>query len=176
MKSLVLYYSPKGSNRYVAERIARELSCDIEAIKPVWDVPYLMIAGIHLGNKKLRSNIEDYDRIILCGPIWFGQFIAPLKSFVQKHLSSIRQLIFVTCCGSTDEKKDEKYGYGMVFKQVSQMLGEKCARCEAFPIPLVLPADKKEDGELLMKTHLNDGNFKGEIAGRFEAFIREMKR
>ncbi len=55
------------------------------------------------------------------------------------------------------------------------MLGNKCTRCEAFPIPLVLPADKKEDGDLLMKTHLNDGNFKGEIADRLAAFVGAMK-
>ncbi len=175
MKSLVLYYSQKGSNRYLAELIAKKLHCDIEPIRPVLDVPLLMMMGLHLGNKKLHHNLADYDRIILCGPIWTGQFIAPLRSFVKRQLASIKQLVFVTCCGSSYEKKDEKFGHGLVFNKVRQMLGEKCALCQAFPIGLALPADKKEDGDLMMKTHLNDGNFKGEIAERFEVFIKNIR-
>ncbi|MCC7503947.1 MAG: hypothetical protein IT259_01550 [Saprospiraceae bacterium] len=175
MKNLVLYYSQTGSNRYLAERLAAALHCDIEAIRPVCDVPFLMMAGLHLGNKKLRSRLADYDCIILCGPIWVGQFIAPLRSFVNKHRDEIRQLVFVTSCGSSDEKKDEKFGYGPVFRQVGRLLGDKCTRCEAFPIPLVLPADKKADSESVMKTRLNDGNFKGEIAERFEGLVKALK-
>ncbi|HNM25077.1 MAG TPA: flavodoxin domain-containing protein [Saprospiraceae bacterium] len=175
MKNLVLYYSQTGSNRYLAERLAGALHCDIEAIRPVWDVPFLMMTGLHLGNKKLRSRLADYDRIILCGPIWVGQFIAPLRSFVNKYRDEIRQLVFVTSCGSSDEKKDEKFGYGPVFRQVGQLLGDKCIRCEAFPIPLALPADKRTDSESVMKTRLNDGNFKGEIAERFEALAGALK-
>ncbi len=174
MKSLVLYYSQKGSNRYLAERIAKELPCDIEPIQPRMDVPLLMMMGLHFGSKKLMHNPASYDRIILCGPIWTGQFIAPLRSFVKQHIANIKQLVFVTCCGSSYEKKDEKFGHGQVFNKVRQMLGGKCTLCQAFPIGLVMPADKKEDGELMMKTHLSDGNFKGEIVERFEAFVSKL--
>ncbi|MCA0237854.1 MAG: hypothetical protein LCH81_15870 [Bacteroidetes bacterium] len=174
MKSLVLYYSGTGSSRYLAERMARELQCDIEAIRPRWDVPFLMMSGLHLGNKELRTDIDHYDRIVLCGPVWMGQFIAPLKSFVKKYRNHIRELVFVTSCGSSDEKKDEKFGYEQVFKQVRTLLNEKCKHCVAFPIPLVLPEDKKNDSELLMKTRLNDANFKGEILERWEGLMREL--
>ena len=175
MKSLVLYYSQKGSNRYLAERISKELPCDIEPIEPRMDVPLLMMMGLHFGNKKLQHQLANYDRIILCGPIWTGQFIAPLRYFVKRNLTNIKQLVFVTCCGSSYEKKDEKFGHGQVFNKVQQMLGRKCSIYEAFPIGLVMPADKKEDSELMMKTHLNDGNFKGEIAERFEAFVGKLR-
>ncbi len=175
MKSLVLYYSQKGSNRYLAERIAGELKSDIESIRPIVDVPLLMMMGLHFGNKKLLHEVGSYDRIILCGPIWTGQFIAPLRSFVKQHFNEIKQLVFATCCGSSYEKRDEKFGHGLVFKKVRELLGEKCSRCQAFPIGLVMPADKKEDGELMMKTHLNDDNFQGEIAERFRVFVRELE-
>ncbi len=175
MKSLVLYYSQKGSNRYLAERIAKALQCEIEPIRPRMDVPLLMMMGVHFGNKKLSHEVGSYDRIILCGPIWTGQFIAPLRSFVKRNIANIKQLVFVTCCGSSYEKKDEKFGHGMVFKKVQELLGDKCVGCQAFPIGLVMPADQKENGELMMKTHLNDGNFKGEIAERFEEFVRKLR-
>jgi hypothetical protein len=83
-------------------------------------------------------------------------------------------LVFVSSCGSTYEKKDEKFGHGLVFKEVESILKDKCAFCQAFPIDLVLPDDKKEDTDAFMKTHLNDDNFKGEIQERFEAFIKKV--
>ena len=51
------------------------------------------------------------------------------------------------------------------------MLGDKCIRCEAFPIGPVLPEDKK-DNNAVMKTRLSDNNFAGEIQKRFENFIQ----
>ena len=35
MKTIVLYYSKNGSNRYLAHEIAKGLSCDMEEIKPL---------------------------------------------------------------------------------------------------------------------------------------------
>ncbi len=104
-----------------------------------------------------------------------GRFIPPLRSFVSKYIQEINQLVFVTCCGSTYEKKDEKFGHGLVFKEVEGMLKGKCTLCQAFPIVLVLPDDQKEDTEAFMKTHLNDDNFKGEIEVQFESFISTLK-
>ena len=92
--------------------------------------------------------------------------------FVKKYFDDINQLIFVTCCGSTYPKKDEKFGHGLVFKEVESILIDKCIFCQAFPIGLVLPDDRKEDTGAFMKTHLNDENFKGEIQDRFDDFMK----
>ncbi|MDT8402167.1 MAG: flavodoxin domain-containing protein [Bacteroidales bacterium] len=175
MKALVIYYSNKGSNRYLAHKIAGTLSWEMEEIKPRLNVFTLFLMNIHLGIKPLKHNIEDYDTIILCGPIWMGRFIPPLHSFVKKYRDSIRKLIFVTCCGSTYSKKDEKFGHGLVFKEVEKIMGDKCLLCQAFPVGLVLHDDQKEDPEAFMKTHLNDDNFKGEIQERFDDFINKLK-
>jgi len=129
---------------------------------------------IHLGIKPLKHNIIEYDKVILCGPIWMGKFIPPLRSFVNKYNNKINKLIFVTCCGNTDAKKYEKFGYGLVFNEVENILKEKCTFCQAFPISLVLPDDQKEDTSAFMKTHLNDENFKGEIQVIFDNFIRKV--
>ncbi len=137
MKSLVLYYSQKGSNRYLAERIAKELHCDIEAIQPRIDLPPLMIKGLHLGNKKMHHTLANYDRIILCGTIWTGQFIAPLRCFVKQQLASIKRLVFVTCCGSSYEKKTKSSGTGWSSPKSGKCWG-KNVRC-AKPFPLFWP-------------------------------------
>ena len=174
MKTIVVYYSRKGSNKYLAEKISKSLSCEIEEIKPRLDVFVLFLMNIHLGISSLKHNIKDYDRVILCGPIWMGKFIPPLRIFINKYFQQINKLVFVTCCGSTYAKKDEKFGHGLVFKEVESLLKEKCVLCQAFPIGLVLPEDKKEDTDAFMKTHLNDENFKGEIQERYDGFIKEL--
>jgi menaquinone-dependent protoporphyrinogen IX oxidase len=174
MKTIVVYYSRKGSNKYLAEKISAHLNCDIEAIRPILNVFFLMLFGMSLGIKKIKVRVEDYDRVILVGPIWMGKFIAPLKSFVKKYSKKIKNLVFVTCCGSTYEKKDEKYGHGIVFREIVQLLKDKKVDCHAFPIVLVFPEDKKDDGQEFMKTHLNDGNFSGEIKTRFDEFLQTL--
>ena len=174
MKTIVIYYSNKGSNKYLAEKIAKSLTCEIEEIKPRLNVFLFMLMNIHLGIKPIKTDIKNYDRVILCGPIWMGKLIPPLRSFIKKYSDSINKLVFVTCCGSTYEKKDEKFGHGFVFKKVESLLEDQCILCQAFPINLVLPDDKKEDTDAFMKIHLNDENFKGEIQERFNDFIKTL--
>ena len=175
MKTIAYYYSHKGSNRFLANRIANDLKCEIEEIKPRLNAHLLMIMGLNLGNRKLKAKIENYDRVILCGPIWMGKLIVPLKNFVVKYRPKIKELVFVTCCGSTFKDKDNKFGHNLVFNQVKGLLAHKCLHCEAFPIDLVTPPELKEDSAAFMKVHLSNDNFKGEIVGIYDAFIQRIK-
>ncbi len=175
-KTIVIYYSNNGSNRFLAKKITKNLNCDIEEIKPRLNVHLFLLLGISLGNKKVKANLSQYDRIILCGPIWMGKFIAPLKGFVNKYRKTINKLVFISCCGSSFEMKDKKFGHGLVFKEINEMLNEKCVYCEAFPIALVLPEDKREDPTTVMKTRLTDDIFKGEILDRFNDFIQFLSK
>lgn len=175
MKTIVVYYSRKGSNKYLAVKIASSLKCDIEEIRPRLNLFLLFLMNVHLGIRPLKKRIEEYERVILCGPIWMGKFIPPLRSFIKKYTHKINKLIFVTCCGSTYDKKDDKFGHGLVFREVEKMLNGKCSLCQALPIGLVMPDDKKEDTDAFMKTHLNDENFRGEIEERFDRFIETLR-
>ncbi len=173
-KTIAVYYSRKGSNRYLAERISKSIGCEMEEIRPRLNVFLLFLMNIHLGIRPLKSHIGEFDTVILCGPIWMGRFVPPLRSFVKRYRNEIGRLVFATCCGSTDARRDEKFGHGLVFKEVESLLGDRCVLCQAFPIGLVMPDGKKEDTDAFMKTHLNDENFKGEIQERFEEFIQKV--
>jgi len=174
MKTIVYYYSNKCSNRYLANKIASDLKCELEEIKPRLNSHLLMLTGLNFGNRKLKTKVEDFDRVILCGPIWMGKLIVPLKNFVRKCSSEISKLIFVTCCGSSFKDKDDKFGHNLVFKEVKSILKDKCLQCEAFPVGLVLPDELKEDPGAFMKVHLNDKNFKGKIVEIYNAFMRKI--
>src|SRR6266568_1343949 len=97
MKTIVFFYSNKGSNKYLAEKISKSLSCELEEIKPRLNIFLLFLVNINLGIKPLKHNIKEYDKIILCGPIWMGKFIPPLHSFIKKYNYTINKLIFVSC-------------------------------------------------------------------------------
>lgn len=172
--TIVIYYSNNGSNKYLASKIAQDLKCDIEEINPRIKAQLLLMMGMSLGIKKLKADLKEYDRVILCGPIWMGKFITPLKEFVSKYRSDIKELVFVSCCGSSYKMKDEKYGHGLVFKEIEGLLNGKCSSCEAFPVSLVLPDDQKEDSDTVMKTRLNKTNFSGEMAEKYKEFITRM--
>jgi menaquinone-dependent protoporphyrinogen IX oxidase len=161
MKSIVIYYSRKGSNKYLARKIAGRLSCDMEAIRPRLNAFSLFLMNLNPGIRSLKRQVADYDRIILVGPIFMGHFIPPLRSFVKKYNARIKEMVFVTCCGSTYLKKNEKFGHGLVFTR-------------AFPVGLVLPESQQEDPDAFMKAHLNDSNFKGKIADVFEDFMEQL--
>ena len=68
MKTIVYYYSHKGNNRYLANKIAKDLNCTIEEIKPRLNSHLLMLLGLNFGNRKLTNDIENlsyskYERI-----------------------------------------------------------------------------------------------------------------
>jgi flavodoxin len=174
MKSIVVYYSRKGSNEYLARKISERLSCDMEAIRPRINAFSMILMNLNPGIRSLKSNISSYDRVILVGPVFMGRFIFPLRSFVKKYADQIKTLIFVTCCGSTYKNKDEKFGHGHVFRQLEDMMGHTLVLTQAFPIGLVLPEEQKEDPDAFMKAHLNDSNFNGEIAARFDEFMKKI--
>lgn len=177
MKCLVAYYSKTGNNKYLAERLAQALKCDIEAIKPRMNLfPILMLftlTKVSLGVRAIKNKVTDYDHIIVCGPIWMGRLISPLRDFLIKFNKNNNKLFFVTCCGSSDAAKEGKFGYARVFQVIKKVFGERCVHCEAFPISLVLNKNKKEDVSP-MKTRLSDTNFTGEIQKRFEEFIKKV--
>ena len=179
MKStLVAYYSRTSSNEYLARRIAQSLDCDIEPIRPIPNFfPLLLICSwlrIPALPRISKEKLDQYDRIIICGPIWMGTLISPLRGLLQRLRNGTQEICHVTCCGSTDETKDDTFGYATVFPKVRKIVGDRLILSEAFPIVLVIPEDKREDDDLIMNTRLSDENFYGEIKDRLDRLVRQL--
>ena len=174
MKTLIVYYSKTGNNRYLAERCAAATDADIEELKPVLNaLPLQIIFALmkkNPGIARLSHDVTIYDRIILCGPIWMGQPAAAIRSFIRRYGGQIKRLEFITCCGGGDDTKDDKFGYASVFKAIEELMGRP-VRCKAFPVILAVPEDKRKDSDLVMKTRLNDENFSGELQKRLDEWI-----
>lgn len=176
MNTIVVYYSGKGSNKYLAQKTAEALSCDLAELVP--RAPGLVVAAtatkLSFGNKPLKIDPGVYDKVILCGPIYMGRLAAPCTDFIKKYRSRIKTLDILSCCASTDAGRNETFGYGLVFDKLKGNLGSICGITEAFPIGLVLPEDTKEDSQAFMNTRLNDSNFAGKIRERFDTYIKRL--
>jgi flavodoxin len=175
MKVLVVYYSKSGNNAYLAQKIAKSIKADIEKITPVINAfPVVMLLSMlkaGTGIRKIRKDITQYDKVIVCGPIWAGFLCSALLDFIKKYKPVIKQMYFATSCGSDETQKDSKFGYERVFKQVKDAAGEKCVHCEAFPVTYVLPEDKRKDEGAALKIKLSDENFSRELIDRLKRFV-----
>ncbi len=59
MKTIVVYYSRKGSNKYLAVKIASSLKCDIEEIRPRLNLFLLFLMNVHLGIGLLKKELRN---------------------------------------------------------------------------------------------------------------------
>ena len=173
--TIVVFYSKKNSNRYLADYIAGQLESNKKEIVPILNNQILLMMGVGLGIKKI-PDIKSYKRVVLVGPVWMGKLIYPLKVFLKKYNNEINNLIFVTCCGSGFEVKDEKFGHGLVFNEIRELRQNKKLSCHAFPITLVLTKEDAEDPKIVMKTRLNNDTFTGEIKEKVDILIKDLKK
>lgn len=180
MKKIVIYYSKKGNNKYIAHRISKELNCDIEELKPsINNFFHLLLTSVlktGSGLKHLNINVSDYDQIILCSPIWMGQIVSPIISFIKKYKKSINKLYFVTCCASNEKSKDDKFGYNTVFKKLERLTNNSLISSFALPITMILPPEKKEDDDAVMNARLNNENFQGDILENFNSMLNKLEQ
>jgi len=174
MKTLVVYYSRTGNNRFVAQRLADALTCEVEEIRPAFGGFFFLLAGsalkIGVGNRRLRNDPAAFDRVILCGPIWMGTVVQPLRAFLSKYRKTIKSLTFVTACGSDEKSKDGGFGYETVFAKIRDLVGPALDGAHALSVSLV-----PGSGADTTKSRLDETTFTGELAARFESLVAGLR-
>jgi flavodoxin len=178
MKTLVAYYSHSGNNKYLPEKTAKDLGADLCPIIPKSPghigLLFKSFLNLNIGIHDIQYNIADYHAVILCGPIWMGKVIAPLRTFLKMFQESISKLYFVSCCGSGESNKDGNFGYVPVFAKVKELMQDRLIATQAFSIELITPPELKGNDEAIMKLRLADSNFTGEIATMYAGFIGQF--
>ena len=107
---LVAYYSWTGNTAKVAHAIAEALSADIEEIHDLRPrVGSFAFAATALASVFQRSapivaptkNVADYDVVILGCPVWASNMATPMRSYIMREKSGIKQVaLFCTLGGS----------------------------------------------------------------------------
>ncbi len=175
MKILVVYYSRTGNNAYLAEKLATDLRADCERIRTRTNVLPFLLLGFTGGVKALTVDVSTYSHVLIVGPVWMGRLIAPLRGFIKKYRAQFKQVYFITACGSSPEKKNERFGYGHVFNEVQGLLGSKLAHTAAFPTSLAIDESQQAEQKNAMEIRLNDDTFNYQLRKRYEDLLDRFK-
>jgi flavodoxin len=122
MTYLVVYYSRTGNNRAIGGAIAKALSADIDEIidkknrtgKLNW-----LLAGRDSRSGKpteieFGKNPQNYDTIIIGAPIWAGNPIPPLRTYLKEVDLKGKRVAFFICSQTT--------GYTEMFPQLVELI------------------------------------------------------
>ncbi len=98
MKTLIACYSFTGNTLTVAKELEKKINADFTHIEPVKDRWYVIKAVHAYLEKKVpikpcKTDISDYDCLIVCGPIWAGR--AP--SGILEYLTQVQNTAGKKC-------------------------------------------------------------------------------
>ena len=116
MKTLVVFYSRKGSVRRLALQRAEELGADFLELETVTDVTgpvgYVRCAlkAVTGGSMPLfpyDKDVSSYDKVIIFSPVWADRPANPVMEFVKRERRNIyaADYVFVSMSGRIDEEK-----------------------------------------------------------------------
>ncbi len=111
-KSIVVYFSKSGNTQKIAEIIASETGSDIFRIQPATQYPASYDKSIEIGRKEKNTNarpkiigkvanMEEYDRVYLGWPCWFGTCPMVIFTFIEEHNLKGKTIIPFTTHGGT---------------------------------------------------------------------------
>ncbi len=127
MKILVVYYSKGGTTKAVAEEVAKDLGADVEAITDLEKrngiLGFMKSGRQAMGGKSakidaIKSNVSDYDLVVIGTPIWAGQASSPVNAFLSGFGDKIKAYAVIMTRGST--KND--------YAPVTEIFASKCKK------------------------------------------------
>lgn len=114
MKYLIAYHTQGGNNSQQAQELFHQMTqknIDVRVLKVMPKIscplPVNGIQGVLNYKPKLKEeyNLDPYDVIILCGPVWAGSFSPVLSSLIKSSKSLSRKKFFISPCCFGDAKK-----------------------------------------------------------------------
>jgi len=104
-KTLILYSSYEGNTEKLAIDLATTYKLSIEKIDPIKEFNKKGFLKYALGGfqviskkkpklKKLKSNLDDFDTIILASPVWAGSIVPTIYSFIKRTNLNDKKLAF----------------------------------------------------------------------------------
>jgi len=111
---LVVYYSHTGATKILAEKIAEILSCDIEEIVELKERKGLLgflKSGFEAAKEKLteikplKTNIEKYEHIIICSPVWAMNLPPATRTFVKNFSKEFKSVSFFCTLNGFGDKR-----------------------------------------------------------------------
>ena len=103
-KEIVVYFSRMGYTKKIAYEIANKSGAEIleittnEMTKDTLGFWWCGIFGMHGWSMKINEtdkNLEKYDKVTICTPIWVFGISAPIKEFCKLYSGKLKQVDYV---------------------------------------------------------------------------------
>jgi flavodoxin len=113
MKTLVAYYSRTGTNRTIAETLAKIIGADLDEIidqkKRSGPIGFLGAGRAAMSHKttEITTKLDpgDYDTVVLGSPIWAGNLNPALRTYLEKYDLGGKRVFFFFVSKSNDPSK-----------------------------------------------------------------------
>ena len=125
MKTLIVYYSRTNVTREIANRLQKELKCDIEEITDGGKYKGklgFMKGGVNatMGRTSdidpISKDLSEYDLVIVGTPVWSSNMATPIFTFLIKYKDQIKNMAsFCTCMGG---------GYDKALAKIAEVSGK----------------------------------------------------
>lgn len=107
MKIAVISYSLTGNNEALANCIAEELAVEHIKIKEpkvrnIGSIVLDLIINRTPWVKPMPSRLENYDLVLLFGPIWMGHVATPLRTYLKNIETNLCKYAFISISGGAD--------------------------------------------------------------------------
>ena len=123
-ETLIMYYSKTGKTRIVAEELkalvpaARlvEIKSDVGIMKAVF---WHQLFSRNACNEPISVDLEKYERIILCSPIWLQKISSPMRTIINTVPLKGKQVdMFVVCAGHFGDEGQSKLKKQLAAKEI----------------------------------------------------------
>jgi flavodoxin len=115
MKTLIACYSYSGHTLKVAKALEKKINAELTQIKTENDkwYPFKLLDAIRekkVPIKDCKTDLMNYDALILCCPVWAGRTPAAINQYLSelKNLKDKKLGVFVTSGGSRKENTTVK--------------------------------------------------------------------
>lgn len=155
MKTLIAYYTLSGNNKKLADYIKEKYNCELLEIKEKKKrKTFSIILDLIFKKRKAKlaeyfADLNEYDNVILIGPIWMGKVCKPLLTFALNEKDNIKSFSYISVCGGANREillEDN-------FTLESQITPKKVLQLAIAPL---LPAEMQKDVKYIMAYKLKD--------------------
>ena len=175
---MILYFSKTGNTAFLAHQLSDMIGAEKKAVS-VWPSGIGLVFLLSTLGVNLKTNIRDQDikafkKIIVLGPVWGGSLISPLRSLIKLCVRNEKPIFFGVTCETSDDQKEDNYGYSQVLAKAREMGYPFVRYAEAFSTALVAKGDIKFNPDPNKKVKFTQDNFHGEVVTRLEAFANKI--
>jgi len=125
MKSLIAFYSRKGTTKKIAELIGKELDADIEELIDLNKRTGFIIGFLKCGLAATKEKLTDlketekdpslYDLVILGTPIWNKRMTPAIRTYIHNNKGKFKKVAFFCTYGGRGSEE--------LFNSIEELIG-----------------------------------------------------